>query len=164
MFILFELFFQTDAEWAQKNPIGDDLGVNCKTLLLLFLVLTAFKFVAYTDYIDPMKLLAEGSEMTDFGVWMWKILAVMIFEVFLAILYAVMFDDEAGQELLVFAIIAMSVISAGFIASVQKYMSSWMGMNSNALWIRLGIFIIVCIVAVIGGRRGSSGRSGYQTV
>ncbi|KAL7531559.1 hypothetical protein ACHAXR_004112, partial [Thalassiosira sp. AJA248-18] len=153
-----------DAEWAQTNPIDEGMGVNCKTLLLLFLILTAIKFVAYTDFIDPMKILADGSEMTDFAMWMWQFTAVLILEVFLAVIYAVLFDDDAGHELLVITIIVMSVVAAGLFHSVQKYMSSWMGLNSNVLWIRLGVLILICIVAIVGGRRGSSHRTGYQNV
>ena len=102
---------QSDAEWAQKNPLDEGMGVNCKTLLLLFLVLTAIKIVAFTDFIDPMKLLADRSlQMTDFAMWMWKFTAVLILEVFLAMLYALLFDDDAGHELVVFTIVILSVV------------------------------------------------------
>lgn len=155
---------KSDAEWAQKNPLDEGMGVNCKTLLLLFLVLTAIKIVAFTDFIDPMKLLAErSSEMTDFAMWMWKFTAVLILEVFLAILYAVLFDDDAGHELVVFTIVILSVVATGSLYSVQKYMSNWMGLNSNTLWVGVGILVLVCIAAIVGGRRGSS-HSGYQNV
>ena len=73
--------------------------------------------------------------MTAFADWMWKFIAVLILEVFIALLYSVLFDDEAGQELVVLTIIVMSAIAALSVWSVQKYMSSWMGLNSNALWL-----------------------------
>jgi hypothetical protein len=154
---------KTDAEWAQGNPLGEGMGINCKTLLLLFLVLTAIKFLALTDFVDPTKMLADGSEMTDFAVFLWHFVTVIVFEVFLAIFYAVLFDDEVGHELVVCAIVVMSVIGAVSIHPVQKYMSGWMGMDGNTLWIRMGIVILVCIAAIVGGRRGGH-RSGYQNV
>ena len=139
------------------------MGVNCKTLFVLFSVLTLLKFVAYTDFISPENIFADdSSEMTAFASWMWKFTAVLIFEFFLAILYSVLFDDDAGHELVVITIVVMSVVAALSIMSVQKYMSTWMGLNSNALWIRLGILILFCFAAIVGGRR--SNRSGYETV
>ncbi len=139
------------------------MGVNCKTLLALFSVLTLLKFIAYTDWISPVHLFADdSSEMTAFANWMWKFTSVLIFEVFLAILYTVVFDDDAGHELVVITIMVMSVVAGLSISTVQKYMSTWMGLNSHALWIRLGILLLVCLVAIVGGRR--SNRSGYQTV
>ena len=81
---------------------------------------------------------------------MWKFVALAIFGAFLAIFYAVLFEDDTGQELVVFAIIAMSVVAGGLISSVQKYMSSWMGLNSTAIWVQLGIVMIICVVAIIG--------------
>ncbi|KAL7553134.1 hypothetical protein ACHAWF_016386 [Thalassiosira exigua] len=164
--ILFHSFFfcQPGAEWAQKNDLWEGMGINCKTLLLLFMALTAIKFVAYCDFIDPLKLLKDGSEMSDWCYWTWKFTAVLIFEVFLAFMYAVLFDDTAGQELLVIVVVVMSVVAAVTIYPVQEHMSSWMGLNGSDLWIRLGIFVLVCLVAIAGGRRGDSDRSGYQTV
>eukprot|EP00571_Detonula_confervacea_P008230 CAMPEP_0172322220 /NCGR_PEP_ID=MMETSP1058-20130122/45369_1 /TAXON_ID=83371 /ORGANISM="Detonula confervacea, Strain CCMP 353" /LENGTH=60 /DNA_ID=CAMNT_0013037915 /DNA_START=31 /DNA_END=213 /DNA_ORIENTATION=- len=58
----------------------------------------------------------------------------------------------------------MTVVAAGSIHTVKTYMSNWMGLNSNVLWIQVSILILICIAAIIGGRRGSSDRSGYQNV
>jgi hypothetical protein len=162
--VLVERVSKPGAEWAQKNDLWEGMGINCKTLLLLFMALTAIKFVAYCDFIDPLKLLKDGSDMSDWCYWTWKFTAVLIFEVFLAFMYAVLFDDTAGQELLVIAVVVMSVVAAVTIYSVQEHMSTWMGLNGSGLWIRLGIFVLVCLVAIAGGRRGDSDRSGYQTV
>jgi hypothetical protein len=153
-----------DAEWAQKNDLGEGMGINCKTLLLLFMVLTAIKFVACCDFIDPLKLLEEGSEMTDWCYWTWKFTAVLIFEMFLAFMYSVLFDDSTGQELLVTAVVVLSIVAAVTIYPVQKHMSGWMGLNGSGFWIRLCVMILVCLVAIVGGRRGDSNRSGYQSV
>ena len=140
------------------------MGVNCKILLLLFLVLTAIKTVASADFIDPVKLHADRLlEMTYFAMWMWKFTAVLILEVFLAMLYALLFDDDAGHELVVFTIVILSVVATGSLYSVQKYMSNWMGLNSNTLWVGVGILVLVCIAVIVGGSRGSS-HSGYQNV
>lgn len=154
---------KADAEWAQKKPLNEGMGINCKTLLILFGIVTVIKFVAYTDFIDPKNFLPDDSEMTDFAVWMWKFMVILILEIFLAVLFSVLFDDDAGHELVVFTIIIMSVIAALLINPVQKYMSDWMGLNSNVMWIRLGVLILVCIVAIVGGRQNPN-RAGYQSV
>lgn len=146
------------------NPLNEGVGVNCKGLLLIFLVLIPIEFLAYTDFIDPLKVLADGSEMTDFAVWMWKFVAVTMLEVFLAIFYSVLFDDNAGQELVVWTILTISVLASYVIVNVQMNLSDWMGLNDNTLWIRQLIVVVVCFVAIVGGRRGSSHRSGYQNV
>ena len=38
VFVLWVRVSKTDVQWEQKNPINDDLGINCKTLLIIFLV------------------------------------------------------------------------------------------------------------------------------
>jgi len=153
---------KADAEWAEKKPLGN-MGVNCKTLLLLILVLTAIKFLAYTDFIDPLKILADG-DMTDYAMWMWNCIAVLIMEFFLAVLFSVLFDDDASHELVVLTVMVMSLVAAVMFYPAKKYFSSGMGLNGNAVWIRLSILVIVCILAIVGGRRGSPDRSGYQNV
>lgn len=153
---------ETDAQWAQKNTLSDGFGMNCKTLLLLFLPLTLIKLLFLTDFIDPHWLLAEGSEMSAIADWMWKIIPVMILECFIGILYSVLYDDDNSHELMVFTILIMSVIAGFIISSEQHLMSNWMGLNSNMLWIRIGILLLLCTAAIAGGRR--SRRSGYQTV
>ena len=161
---------QPDAEWAQINPINEGMGINCKTLLLLFFVTTTIKFVAWTDFIDPAVLLPDGSKMTHLAVWMWKFAIVLLLEVLLALGYAVLFEDDAGHEVTVVAIMIMTVVVAWSIQSVQQYMSDWMAtlFGFNTLWIKVITVILVCMAAVIGGRR-ESGRhfrpfSGYQEV
>eukprot|EP00581_Thalassiosira_minuscula_P000857 CAMPEP_0183743364 /NCGR_PEP_ID=MMETSP0737-20130205/65179_1 /TAXON_ID=385413 /ORGANISM="Thalassiosira miniscula, Strain CCMP1093" /LENGTH=557 /DNA_ID=CAMNT_0025978983 /DNA_START=116 /DNA_END=1790 /DNA_ORIENTATION=- len=153
---------KADAEWAEKKPLGN-MGVNCKTLLLLILVLTAIKFLAYTDFIDPLKILADG-DMTDYAMWMWNCIAVLIMEFFLAVLFSVLFDDDASHELVVLTVMVMSLVAAVMFYPAKKYFSSGMGLNGNAVWIRLSILVIVCILAIVGGRRGSPDRSGYHNV
>lgn len=155
---------RSDAEWAQIKPIKEGMGLNCKALLLLFVVATAIKLIAFTDFIPPTKLLKDGSEMTDFAIWMWKFVAVILLEFLFALSYTVLYEDDAGHEIVVVTIMVMTVVTAGSIHGVQQYMSSWMGLNSNALWVRLGIMLLICIGAIIGGRRGSSHRPGYQNV
>jgi hypothetical protein len=156
---------KSDAGWAQKNPINEGMGINCKTLLLIFLAMVMIKFVVYCDFMDPLVMLTDGSEMTGFSFWMWKFTAVLILETFLAILHAVLFDDDAGQELVVFTMMILLIITGISIQPVQKYMSSWMGMNDSiGLWVWVGVFVAISILAIAGGRRGGSHRSGYQAV
>lgn len=164
VFVLSLRVSRVDAEWAQKHPINEGMGINCKTLLVIFLALTLIKFIAMTDFIGPTKMLADGSDMTAFAMWMWSFMDVMILEILLAILYSVLFDDDAGHELLVISIMIMSAVAMVSISSVQKYMSGWMGLNTNAIWIRLGVILLVCAGAIVGGRRGQSDRSGYQNL
>jgi len=98
---LFSITIQPDAEWAQINAINEGMGINCKTLLLLLFALTAIKFVASTDFIDPAVLLPDGSKMTHLAIWMWRFATVLLFEVIYALGYAILFEDDAGHELVV---------------------------------------------------------------
>ena len=63
--------------------------------------MTVLKFFAYTDFIDPAKLLASGLEMTRLAYWMWNIVAVLIFECAMVLTYAVLFEDGEGHEVVV---------------------------------------------------------------
>lgn len=167
---LFTITIQPDAEWAQINPINEGMGINCKTLLLLFFVTTTIKLVATTDFIDPAVLLPDGSKMTHLAVWMWKFAIVLLLEVLLALGYAVLFEDDAGHEVTVLAIMLMTVVGTLSIQSVQQYMSDWMAtlFGFNSLWVTLVIMAFLCMAAILGGRRGSGRHfrpfSGYQEV
>eukprot|EP00986_Skeletonema_menzelii_P007797 scaffold3104_cov145-Skeletonema_menzelii.AAC.8 len=164
VFVLAGRVSQKDAEWAQKNPIKEGLGANCKTLVLLFTVLTLAKFLALADFIDPAKMMADGLEITAFASWTWKFIIVLLLESFLAMLFTLFFEDESGQELLVKSFIMLILFAAGAIYSVQEYFSEWMGLNGNSLWIRLGVMIAVCIAAIAAGRLTGPTREGYESV
>lgn len=155
--------YTTGAEWAEKKALGEGLGMNCKTLLLLFLPLTILKFIAYTDFIDPTKLLAEGLEMTRLAHWMWNIVVILIFECAMALIYTILFDDAHGHEVVIMSMAAMTLLAGCSIYSVQGYLSSWMGINGNGMWIKITIMVGVCILAVVGGRMGGH-REGYTKV
>ncbi|KAL3790937.1 hypothetical protein HJC23_004919 [Cyclotella cryptica] len=161
--ILFCRVTQQGAEWAEKKAIGEGLGINCKTLLLFFLPITILKFFAYTDFIDPKIILADGLEMTELAHWMWTLVAVLIFECAMALSYTVFFDDSEGHEVVVATMAAMTLLAGCSVYSVQGYMSSWMGMNGSGLWIKIAVMIGVCIAAVVGGRMGGH-RAGYSNV
>lgn len=164
VFILWARVSKTNIDWAQKNSLNEDLGINCKTLLILFTLISVVKLFALTDFVDPNKMLADDSKMTEIAYWMWKICAVTILEFILAITYSILYDDNTVHELLTISIMIMSLIAVWMFSSVQKYMSSWMGLNkSSTLWIRVGILLVLCTACLIGGRR-SSHRSGYQNV
>ncbi|KAL7521333.1 hypothetical protein ACHAWX_006014 [Stephanocyclus meneghinianus] len=161
--ILFFRVTQPGTEWAERNAVGEGLGMNCKTLLLFFLPLTILKFFAYTDFIDSKMILADGLEMTLLAHWMWTFVAVLIFECAMALTYTVFFDDAEGHEIVVSTMAAMTLIAGCSLYSVQGYMSSWMGMNGSGLWIKIAIMVGLCIVAVVGGRMGGH-RAGYSNV
>ena len=44
VFVLWARVSKTNIDWAQKNSLNEDLGINCKTLLIFFLVVSG-KFV-----------------------------------------------------------------------------------------------------------------------
>ena len=157
------LSFSSGAEWAEKKAVKDGLGINCKTLLLLFSILTILKFFAYTDFMDPQNLLADGLEMTRLAYWSWNIVAVLIFECGMALIYSILFDDKEGHEIVVMCMAAMTLIAGCSLYSYQRYLTSWLGMNGNGLWIRISVMVGVCIVAVAGGRWGGR-REGYTKV
>jgi hypothetical protein len=162
--LLFGRVTQTGAEWSEKKALGDGLGMNCKTLLLLFLPLTVLKFFAYTDFIDPTDILAEGLKMTRLAYWMWNIVAVLIFEVAMALAYTILFDDAQGHEVVVCSMAAMTLIAGCSVYSLQGNLSSWMGINGSGLWIKLAVMIGICMLAVVGGRMGNNNREGYSKV
>ena len=164
VFVLASRVSQNDAEWAQKITVSDGLGFNCKTLILLFNVLAIAKFLVFADFIDPSKILVDGLEMTPFAEYIWKLIGVVILEIFLATVFTLLFEDESGHEVVVYTIIAMSLFAAPVITPMQQYMSAWMGLNSNMIWIRVGVMVAVSLAAILAGRRISSSRQGYQNI
>jgi len=165
VFVLASRVAQKNAEWAEISaPIKEGLGANCKALVLLFTVLTLFKFLALADFIDPSKMMADGFEITAFAAWTWNFIIVLVLESFLAMLFTLLFEDESGQELLVKTIIILTLFAAGAIYSMQQYLSDWMGLNGNALWIRLGVMVAVCLAAIVAGRHTGHSREGYESV
>ena len=149
-------------DWAQANDIGNGLGVNCKTLIILFLVICTMELFAFTDFVDPTIILADGLEMTEPARWMWNFASVLILDVILVLTFALFFEGDEGQELVISTVIVMSLIAAGSFMSVDEYMSA--RVSGVFLWVRVSIVIGVCAVAIICGRRGGSNRSGYQSV
>jgi hypothetical protein len=139
------------------NALNERIGINCKTLLLFFWALIAIKLVTSADFIDPAVLLVDGSEMTQMAVWMWKYALVVLGELLLGLGYAMLFEDDAGHELVVLTTMIMSAVAALSIHPVLKYTSDWVGtlFGFSALWFRLGYVILVCNVAIAGGRCGS---------
>jgi hypothetical protein len=99
--IIFWFQYIPGTEWADRNAVGEGLGMNCKTLLLFFLPMTILKFFAYTDFLDSKMILADGLEMTLLAHWMWTFVAVLIFECAMALAYTVYFDDAEGHEIVV---------------------------------------------------------------
>ena len=154
--------------WASKNSSGvmSGMGINCKSLLLLFTVATFVKLIALTDFIDPQGfVLAEGVKMTKLATYMWQFVAVSVLEIGFALVFALLYDDEAS-ELMVITVASMTVVAIGALYPVTKYMGDWYDFSNNAIWIKLGVVLGICAVAVVGGRLTGSGggRRGYSGV
>lgn len=101
---------QQDADWANKIRIRDGLGVNCKTLLVLFVILSILKILALTDFVDPAMILADGLKMTKLAHYMWNLVVVLVLEILLGLFFSLAFDDDASHELMVCTIVFMTLI------------------------------------------------------
>ena len=128
--------------------------MNCKTLILSFLLLTMINFFTLADYLDPIKILADGLKMTRLAQWMWTYMTVLVFDGVMVFSYALLFDDAKGQEIVVLVKAAMYVIAGFSFYPLTEYLSALMGANHNTLWTKAGVMVGVCIVAVVGGRMG----------
>ena len=155
---------QQDAAFANKVPIRDGLGVNCKSLLVLFVILSTIKILALTDFVDPSMILADGLKMTKLAHYMWNMVAVLVFEVLLGLFFSLAFDDEASHELMVGTIVFMTLIAVVSIFGIQDYMSDWYSMNGKGIWIKVGIIVGLCVVGIVGGRVCGKRNAGYQGV
>lgn len=160
LFVILGSRVDSSTEWAEKKELGR-LGLNCKSLLLLFLPITAVKFLAMTDFISPTKILADGVEMTELARWMFNYVAVLVLNIIFGLLYSVLYDDDKGHELVVIAIAFMTVVSPLSFQSLNGMMGSWTSMH--ILLIRAAIILCVCISAIVGGRRGVK-RAGYEGI
>lgn len=156
--------------WASKNPSGvmSGMGINCKSLLLFFTVVTFVKLIALTDFIDPQSfVLAEGVEMTKLATYMWQFAAVAVLEIGFALIFALLYDDEACHELMVITVASMTLVAIGSLYPATKYMGGWYDFSNNVIWIKIGVVLGICAIAVVGGRLTGSGggrRGGYSGV
>ena len=156
--------------WASKNPSGvmNGMGINCKSLLLFFTVATFAKLIALTDLIGPQGfVLAEGVKMTKLATYMWQFAAVSVLEIGFALVFALLYDDEACHELMVITVASMTLVAIGALYPVTEHMGEWYDFSNNAIWIKLGVVLGICVVAVMGGRLTGSGgwrRDGYSGV
>ena len=156
--------------WASKNPSGvmSGMGINCKSLLLFFTVATFVKLIALTDVINPEGfVLAEGVKMTKLATYMWQFVAVTVLEIGFALVFALLYDDEASHELMCITVASMTLVAIGALYPVTEHMGEWYDFSNNAIWIKLGVVLGICVVAVVGGRLTGSGggrRVGYSGV
>uniref|UniRef100_A0A7S0AEA2 Uncharacterized protein n=1 Tax=Minutocellus polymorphus TaxID=265543 RepID=A0A7S0AEA2_9STRA len=168
--ILMARVSEDGAAWANKNSLGvlGGMGINCKTLLLFFVGLTVVKLLVLTDLIDPQGLvLAEAVKMTKLATYMWSFVAVSVLEILFALIFALLYDDEASHELMVLAIAFMTLVAVGSLYPVTKYMGGWYDFSNNAIWIKLGVVLGICAVSIVGGRMTGSGggrHGGYTGV
>ena len=155
--------------WANKTSSGvlGGMGVNCKTLLLLFLVVTFLKVFALTEIEPEGLVLAEGVSMTKLATYMWNFVAVTVLEIAFALVFALLYDDGTCHELMVLAIAFMTLVAIGSLYPETKHMGGWYDFSSNTIWIKLGIVLGICATAVVGGRLTGAGggrRGGYTGV
>ncbi len=150
-------------EWADANDDAmQGLGINCKTLILLFLIICTVKLFGLTDVVGPTYFLADGLDMTDVSLWMWNFTSVLLFDIILVLIYALYFEDNQGHELVVMTVTAMSLVAAVSFGSISGFMSAIV--NGKVLWIRVSILVVLSVAAVVGGRQSGSNRTGYQSV
>mmetsp|Transcript_25475 Transcript_25475/g.55659 ORF Transcript_25475/g.55659 Transcript_25475/m.55659 type:complete len:300 (+) Transcript_25475:985-1884(+) len=155
---------QQDAGWANKIPIRDGLGINCKSLLVLFVIMCTVKILALTDFVDPSMILADGLKLTKLAHYMWNFVAVLVLEVLFGLFFSLAFDDDASHELMIGTIVFMTLVSVASIFGIQDYMSDMYGMNGKGIWIKLGIVVGLCVVGIVGGRISGRRNTGYQGV
>ena len=159
-----------NAIWCSKNREGvfASLGVNCRTLLLLFTVITVIKLMALTDIIDPQGfVLAEGIEMTKLATYMWNFAAVAVLEIAFALVFVLLYDDEASHEIIIGTVALMTLVAIGSLYTVSEHMGEWYDFSNKAIWIKVGVALGTCAVAIVGGRLTGSGggrRGGYAEV
>jgi hypothetical protein len=147
-------------EWAEKKPIKEGLGFNCKFLMLVITLLTLLKFFALGHFVSPKYILIDGVEMTQLAYFLWKYLAVIIFEAWLAFFFSVLFDDDAGHELIVATIIGMTLVIYCGILSIKEYLSEFV---SHWMMQKTLILCGACILFIGSGRINYT-RGGYQHV
>jgi len=89
---------------------------------------------------------------------------VLMLEIGFALVFALLYDDEASHELMVITVASMTLVTIGSLYPVTTYMGEWYDFSNNAIWIKVGVLLGICAVAVVGGRLTGSGggRRGYS--
>lgn len=154
---------EPDAVWANKNPFGEGHGVNCKSLLFLFTVLTLVKVLLMSDFFNPSFFLADGVEVTKLAHYLWNLTTVLVLEITLGLFFSLMYDDSNSHELMIITVVIMSGIAILSLLGISEYLSDQYQMGSTTMLIRVGVGLGLCAIAIAGGRMGRK-RDGYETV
>lgn len=154
---------ESDAVWANKNPLSEGHGVNCKSLLTLFTAMTLVKILVFSDFWDPNFLLADDVEMTRLAQYLWNLATVLLLEIFLGLFFSLLFDDKASHELMVFTVALLVAIIVPSFLGVSEHLSETYQMGSTSMWIMVSVALGLCAIAIVGGRMGRT-RDGYETV
>lgn len=149
-------------KWVEKKSPKEGLGFNCKLLMVIFTFLTFAKFFALGHFVSPNFILVDGVELTPLATFLWKYLVVIVFEAWLAFFFCVLFDDDAGHELMVGTIAIMTFVLDRGIISVQEYLNE---VVSTGIIQKVSILCRICILFIGGGRVGKTRQGGgYQQV
>lgn len=130
------------------------MGVNCKTLLLLFVIATLLKLFAWTDIVNFSWLLRNPDEMSELALCCWHIGSAAMFEILLVFWFALVYGNEKDHEGVVFSIVGLTIVGI-------FYMIPVFGAYKEGLLMAKGlpsviVLIVISIIAVIVGRRQRS--------
>lgn len=95
--------------------------------------------------------------MTKLAAYMWQFAAMAVLEIGFALIFALLYDDEASHELMIITVAFMTLVAIGALYPVTEHMGEWYDFSNNAIWIKLGVVLGICAVAVVGGRLTGSG-------
>jgi hypothetical protein len=165
MLFIFALFVILVSAMDDVSPVAAStspltgLGVNPKSLLLLVAIACLIKLFACTDLLSYSYFLKDPDEFTDLARLFWNWTALQIFEILVAVLFALAYGDSKDQEAVTLAIVGMMIVSIAAMLPVLGYLKDGLLLQGC---ISAAIFIALSVVAVVGGRKQQ--RNGYEPV
>jgi hypothetical protein len=159
--IVLLLAAEGDSPAAVSSSPFTGLGINPKTLVLLAGLGTLSKLFLISDYIPLSYILEDESEVTDLARLFWNLVVVLMFEILLAITFALKYGDDMDLEGVTYAFILMTLIAWVYMIPILGFLRG--ELVKQGLF-SVVVFIVICVVAIIGGRKQQRGYASVASV
>lgn len=165
MIALFALLFITVSAMADGSEVAGSsspvvgLGINPKALILLAVMASFVKILAFSDFVDYSSFLYRPETTTNLSDRLWTWMNIVVFEVLFALVFTLTYGNEKDQETVTISIVALTIIGMVSIVPIAGHLAESL---LKKMAVPGCVFIGLAIAAVIGGRCGQ--RRGYDAM
>jgi hypothetical protein len=168
MIWFFALFMVLVAAMADDSPVAGSRSplvglkfINPKALVLLIGIAVLIKMFVLTDFMDLFTFLNfdDDSVVTDLARALESLIAILLFEILFAAVFAVAYGNDKDQENFIYVVLGMTIIGGLSIIPIAEYFRS--GLVKQA-FVPAVVFFALCIFSLVQSRKDQ--RDGYETI